>query len=168
MTLGANSYGSVADVAALTQNWTVSGTFSTTTSPTLAQVEGFIDQVSGIMNVALAREGFSIPVTQADAVLAIKSIVVQLAADLVQAAHLSGRFFSERALDRGISPMMQIRKDINDWIQENAAGLEQLTATREATNVNEIGFRSANEGGDEISPIFQREAFGNLFDNWDT
>lgn len=168
MTLGANSYGTVADVAALCQDWTIGGTFTTATSPTLAEVEGFIDQISGIMNVALAREGFSVPVTQADAVLAIKSIVVELAADRVQATHKAGRFYTERAVERGISPLMQIRKDINDWIQDNAAGLEQLTATREATNVNEIGFRNTNEGGKEISPIFQREAFGNTFDDWDT
>ena len=67
MSIGANSYGSAAGVAALVPRYANgSGTFATTDRPTLAQVETFIDSVSGILNSILAEAGFQIPVTDDD------------------------------------------------------------------------------------------------------
>lgn len=169
MTVGANSYGAATDVAALTELYTSSGSYTTGTIPTLAQVESWIDQVSAIMNAALAGSGFVVPLTQADSVLAVKSYVIQAAVDLCHAANSAGRFFTDQALQRGVNPMSAIRKEILDWVETFADGLDALGASRSSTTgAGEIGFRDADEGGDETHPIFQRDAFGNSFENWDT
>lgn len=170
MTVGARSYGTAADVAALTHAYiNVSGAYDATTIPTLAQVEGWIDQVSGVMNTALAGQGFAVPVTQADAVLAIKSFVVEAVTDLAHAANSAGRYFTDAALQRGVSPMASIRKEILSWVESFAEGLESLGAARTGeTGGGEVLFRANDEGGNEITPIFQRKGFGNSFDNWNT
>jgi hypothetical protein len=65
--------------------------------------------------------------------------------------------------------MSAIRKEVMDWVGMFADGLAGLGAARSSTTgAGEIGFRDADEGGDETFPIFQREAFGNSFQNWDT
>lgn len=169
MTVGANSYGTAADVSALTELYCISGSYTTATVPTLAQVESWIDQISAIVNAALAGQGFVVPVTQADAILAIKSYVIGAASDLAHAANMAGRFFTDTALQRGITPMSAIRKEILEWVETFADGLAALGASRSSTTgAGEISFRDADEGGDEIFPIFQRDAFGNTFENWDT
>jgi hypothetical protein len=132
MAIGANSYGTVADVAALSRIWTdpTTKTYTTGTNPTLTSVESFIDQVSAIMNVTLADMGFTIPVTQADAKLSIASVINQIAADLCHAANSSGRFFSQRSLESSMSVIYQVRKEIRDWARESADGLQALGAAR--------------------------------------
>lgn len=170
MAVGANSYGTAADVAALTNAYlNASNAYDTTTIPTLVQVEGWIDQVSGVMNAALAGQGFTVPVTQADAVLAIKSFVVEAVADLAHAANLAGRYFTSSALERGITPMSAIRKQILEWVESFASGLESLGVARAGeTGGGDILSRTTDTAGDEITPIFSRKGFGNRFENWDT
>lgn len=160
MTVGANSYGTAAGVAAYVSRYASSGTFNTTTRPTLTQVEGWIDQVSAILNVALAKEGFAIPVTNADAVSSLKSITEPAVADLCHYANSAGRFFTDRALERGVSPMMTIRAEMGDWVAAMAAGLELLGADRTHETASGILY------DDEAFPIFQREAFSNEFTDW--
>jgi hypothetical protein len=132
MTLAANSYGSIADVAGRTPGayLNTSGTFDTTTMPTLAQVETYIDEISAIMNAALADARFVVPVTQTDAKKAIGAIVNDLAADKTHAKNSSGRFFTERALNSSLSIYEQISREIKSWVEANAQGLENLGATR--------------------------------------
>lgn len=168
MTVSARSYGTAAGVAAYAGVFTISGSFTTATKPTLAQVESWIDQVSALLNTALAKRGFTVPLTQADAVLAAKSIVEQLTSDLASAANTSGRFFSDRNLDRGVSNWNIIRNDISAWVEEYASGLEELGVSRGSPEATEIGFRSSDAGGNATNPIFQRKQFGNEFTNWDT
>ena len=129
-TPAANSYGTAADVAALTGTWTDDGEYTAATNPTLAIVVGWIDQVSALINTVLAAAGFAIPVTNADAKLALKSYVAQVVGDLCHAANSSGRFFTERILERGLSPMALIRREILDYITQNADGLAALGAAR--------------------------------------
>jgi len=169
MAVGANSYGTAADVAALADLYTNDlGAFGVTTIPTLAHVENWIDQISGIMNTALAGQGFDVPVTQSDAVLAIESFIVEAVVDLTHAANSSGRYFTAQALERGISAMASIRKQILDWVSMFAEGLESLGAERTGeTGGGEILFRDVDTQGDEITPIFQRKSHGNVFQDWD-
>ena len=168
MTVGANSYGTVANVAALTRRYTSSGSYSTTTNPATATVEGWIDSVSATLNVVLAGAGFSIPITQTDAAAACAAIVVEAVADLCHAANSAGRFYTERALDRGMSPMRTIRQDMTEWVEDQADGLELLGATRTRASTAGILYRDTDEGGDETFPIFQRDGFHNTFTDWDT
>ena len=128
MGIGANSYGSTAEVQALVKKYTISGSFTTASYPTLVQVEGFIDKVSGIVNVLLSENGFTIPVSQASAKLALDLFVVEEAAALCEAANSSGRFFSEKARETGA--FQTIQADAQAFIMIHAGGFEDLGAAR--------------------------------------
>lgn len=157
MAIGANSYGSTGDVAGRSPGPYVDASthlFTTSTNPTLATVETYIDEISAVMNVALAGAGFAIPVTQADAKKAIASCTNDLAADMASASNSAGRFFTERALNGGLSVMAQIRKDIKQWVDDNAFGLAALGATRTSSEFS-IGYSSA-----DYVPLFTRDQFG--------
>lgn len=62
MAVGANSYGTVAKVEAMVGDLVASRTFAVSTTPTLAQVESFIDERASELNVALAYSGYTVPV----------------------------------------------------------------------------------------------------------
>src|SRR3989304_3812069 len=162
-------YGSIAGIASLSKQWTDNGTFTNencldcleelVTNPTLTEVLHWEDQLSAMMDVALAGEGFTVPITASNPKKSIDLIIDQLGADLVQAANQSGRFFTERAREAGTVPMMVIRKEILAWANENAAGLETAGATRGDTPGDSIGTKTN-------TPIFSRKAFGNVFEEW--
>lgn len=168
MAVGANSYGTVSQVAALTKRYTAGGVYNSfSTNPSLAAVEDFIDQVSAILNVCLAGAGFHIPITQADALDACASVVIPAVVDLCHAANSTGRFYTDRALERGISPLRAIRNEIAQWVEEQAPGLELLGATRERASSAGILTRGTNNAGDDTFPIFQRDAFSKTFKDYD-
>lgn len=169
MAIGANSYGTVAEVEALTRRYlSPSGNYSLMSKPTLAQVEKFIDNASATLNVMLAKAGFAIPIVQADAKAACGELVVEVAVDLCHAVNSTGRFFTDKALERGVSPMKALREEMADWVQDNAPGLELLGATRTYSQLAGIGYRDTDESGDDTAPIFQRKGFGNDFEDWDS
>lgn len=160
MAIGANSYGTVEEVAALTRRYTTAGAYTPTTNPGSYQVETWINQVSATVNILLAENGFSIPVAQADAKLALTAVVVEAVADLCHASNSAGRFFTDRALERGIAPMKVIRSEMAAWITEHAEGFEAIGVSRNVANVGGIGYRDTDESGGEVSPLFGRDAFG--------
>jgi hypothetical protein len=170
MAVGANSYGTAAQVAALTPRYTKAGEFKAdgTTNPTLATVEGWIDSASATINVCLAAAGFSIPVTQADAKAAVAQVVVEAVADLCHYANSSGRFYTERALERGVAPMKVLRQEMADWVEAQADGLELLGAARTRASTAGILFRDSDQRGNPTAPIFQRDGFANRFEDWDS
>lgn len=168
MAVGANSYGTADNVAAITLRYTAGGLYNQYgTNPKLSTVESWIDQISATLNVALAAAGFRIPITQADAVLALTGVVVPAVADLCHAANSAGRFFTDRALERGVSPMVTIRKELSAWVEEQADGLELLGATRTRPTTAGVLYRDQDEGGNDTFPIFQRDGFENTFTDWD-
>ncbi len=154
MAVLANSYGTASDVAALSQTFTDNGVFKTTTRPTELQVEAFIDQISGILNVALAGESFAVPITQADAKLACVSLVSETVKDMVAAANSTGRFFSESSMKSNLSMLAQIRRDIKDWVEDSASGLEEIGAPRGNSLLGQI---ATND--DAIDPLFERNQY---------
>ena len=162
-----NSYGSPDDVAALVTRYTKSGVFDGTPRPTLEQLERYIDRISGITNVYLAEKGFTIPVTQTDAKLALDELVTQAVVELCQVANSAGRFFTDRRLKKQ-NPLRVIREEIATWIELHDTGLENLGVTRGTGLAGQIAYRDTDDSGDATAPIFQREAFGNAFKNWDS
>lgn len=160
MAVGANSYGSAADVAALVPRYTSSGSFLTTTRPTLAQVESWIDSTSATLNVILARSGFAVPISQTDAKAACAAIVTEVVAELCHAANTTGRFFTDKALERGQSPMRVLRQEMADWVEMQAPGLESLGASRTTSLMGGAAYNT------DATPIFQRAGFGNTFEDW--
>jgi hypothetical protein len=147
-------------VAALSKRFTTSGTYDSSSNPTITQVETWIDQVSGMANILLAEKGFAVPVVQADCVLALQSVVVGAVNDLCQAANSAGRFFTDRALESGIDPMKVISNQMADWIGDHAEGFEAIGAARSVATVGGIGYRDGDDDGNSVSPLFGRNAFG--------
>lgn len=170
MAIGDNSYGSVAEVAALTPHYaTATGsTFDTGTVPTLTQVEKFIDRVSAIVNVLLAEEGFAIPVSQADAKLALDEFTVMQSAHLVEFANGAGPFIAGSEELRYGTPTRVLMRDAELFIQDHAIGFEQLGATRTRHMTDGLECRTEDDAGDVIEPIFQRKMMGNVVIDWDT
>lgn len=157
MTIGTNSYSSVAEVEAVTKVYTSSGTFSTTTTPTLAQVEKFIDRTSAMLNACLAKEGFTIPVTQADAKLALDEWVTRMAADLVHYS-INGAPYSQAEQTRGGSP--NLYEQACKFVEEMAAGFENLGADRSSDAITAgMGYLETTDDGSAIDAIFQRDQF---------
>lgn len=152
MAIGANSYGSVAEVQALTLRYTTSGSYTTTTRPSIAQVEGFIDRVSSILNVLLAKAGFVIPVSQADAKLALDDYVVDMAVQLCHAANGSGPLAPGAARRlRGQLPREAILEAAAAFVGNHAAGFEALGATRTRTLTYGLDCLDA-------TPIFEKDS----------
>lgn len=122
-------YGSVNGVVAFSRVHTRNGAFVDAssgieaTNPSLSQVTEWLDQVSTMLDLALATEWFVVPITDASAKKALDAIVNSLVSDLVNAANSSGRFFTERVLEDGRNPMLLIRSDILSWVSANADGL---------------------------------------------
>jgi hypothetical protein len=171
--IASDSYGTVEGVAALARTWTTSDTFLDAdvyqdgTNPSLTTVVNWIDQVSAILNLALAKYGFTVPITTTRGVLAASSVIEQIVADLAAYANSKGRFMTDKYSKSGISIWRAIREDLDAWVLEYAPGLEQDGAARSASNMDEIGFRSTDNSGDPTFPIFQRDGFGNAFTDWD-
>lgn len=162
------SYGTFDQVGSLARVWTDGGLFTGTTNPTDSQVNEWLDQVSATMDGALALKGFVTPVTNVAAVKVLTLMVTSIVADLAHAANSSGRFFTTNAIERGVSPMIMIRKEIMEWADEWASGLEGLGATRLTAPEDQIAYREVDNAGKEIAPIFERNAFGNDFQEWNT
>jgi hypothetical protein len=162
------SYGTEAGVAALARRHTTSGVFDATTNPTYVTVTGWLAQVSAMVNIALSTNGFTTPITDADITPALDGFVNSLVADLAAGANSAGRFYSERMLETGVSPMKVIKNDIAAWVADNVQGFIALGVARvNSPEMGSILFRDTDESGSEISPIFQRKGFGNTFQDWD-
>lgn len=171
MAISANSYGSVAEVEALSGRYTNdSGKYSSTTTPTLAEVERFLDRVSAMVNICLAKHGFAIPVSQETIKLALDEFTVQQSTLLCHAANGAGPFTpnSEELRDvRQKSPFSIISKDACQFIEDNLAAFVQLGLESAKDTTFGLNYRSTDDSGDPIEPIFQRKQFGNNNIDWD-
>lgn len=170
MAIRSNSYGSVSEVEALVPRYcTDNGHFGPTSRPSLTQVEKFIDRVSGLVNILLAEEGFAIPVTQADAKLALDDFVVAQSAQLAHAVNGAGPFApGNEEFASGKSPFQIITKEAADFINKHADGLAALGASRTRSLTDGLACRTTDDAGDDIHPMFQRKQFSNVVEDWDT
>jgi len=125
-------YGTVTNVAVLASVWTKNGQFTNAdaytvaTTPSLTQVEAWLEQMSQTMDFAISSEGFATPITHPTAVGAIAGVVEGVVADLCHAAHKSGRFYTKKALESGSSPLLTIRKELTDWVTAHAVSFQAL------------------------------------------
>jgi hypothetical protein len=129
MTIGAHSYGSTANVAALTPRYVdkVTFLFTTATRPTLATVETQINQISSLANSMLSDAGFVTPITQADVKLAIDAFIDEEVAAIVEGINGSGRF-GPTTKEPGQSRYRLIVDDLKLFIQSNRQGFINLGA----------------------------------------
>jgi hypothetical protein len=174
-----NTYGNTTDIASLVPRYGNSASppiFDATTRPLLAQVQLYCNQISGLINVLLAEKGFAIPVTQADAKLALDFFVDQEVASIAEGINGSGRFGpTSKAMGKS-GRFALLVADAEDFIKMNAAGWERLGAARTYVGLSGLGYRTTDNRGNTVSPIFQRGQFGhggglgvlaNTFINWD-
>lgn len=129
-------YGTQEQVATMASTWTNDGVWEddnlsypgtgNPSNPTLSEVNDWLEQVSAEFNIALGSHFFVFPidpVVSPNAYLAVSKYVVSLVADLCHFKNSSGRFFTEKVIERGITPMEAIQKSMNEWIKMNANGL---------------------------------------------
>lgn len=168
MSLSANSYGTVADVAEQVGRYTNSGQFDADTRPKLTQVENDINRVSAIANVLLAENGFATPVSAAQPKLAIDLFVIAQVVQLAHGANGAGPFApgSEELRD-GRTPFQIITTEAANFFSEHADGLEALGASRTRKLLDSLACRTVDDAGDDIHPMFQRKQFGNVVLDWD-
>ena len=146
MAISANSYGSVAGVAALAHRWTdKTGTFSITTKPTLAQVEAWIDQVSSAINLAMAQCRYTtLPITITVIVDDFSLYTNQIVAEMVEGRNDLGRLGPKAltAARGGMNTMWPIvAGEVAEYIKNNCnafeyLGLERDTIIAEVTGAN--------------------------------
>lgn len=160
-------YGDARSVAALTRGYTTAGAYDSASNPTLASVEKWLIDVSATVDVAMAMAGFTIPITDVRTRLALDSLVNEAVADLCHAANSNGRFFTEKAQERGVSPMRAIRREITEWVTENASGFAALGASVKTPAAQHIACRDVDEAGLAVSPLFERKAWNNPNREWD-
>jgi hypothetical protein len=165
-------YGTIEGVAALARTWTENNTFADETiyavgtNPELHSVISWLNEVSAMLDVALGKYGFVVPLSSTAGRLSAKSIVEQITADIVKYVNNQGRFFSERFVDSGMSVWKAIRTDLDLWVLEFAPGLANAGETQHSSDIDAIGFSDHDESGEKMFPIFQRKGFGNTFDDW--
>jgi hypothetical protein len=131
MAIGAHSYGSTAAIAGMAPRFANrSGEFDATTRPTLAQVEGYVDQVSGVVNTILAAGGFSAPISQSDVKLALDLFVNAEVVSIVEGVNGLGRFGPsvKQPGSRGWSSL--IMDDVKGFIEGHVLGIERLGVAR--------------------------------------
>lgn len=169
MAIGANSYGDTTEVGTFMNRYANDAAlFDATTLPTLTQVESMVDQVSAMLNGILRQYGFTTPVTNADAKLALDAFVNEQVSVLVEAVNVRGRYGPGSDQPYEAVDMTTILQKARDYIAGMAVGLERLGATRSSDPMAGISYRNVDEGGDDVSPIFQRDGFGNRFKDWDS
>jgi len=150
------SYGTAESVASLATMWTdvVSHMWKDPvpdydiegTNPTLTEVEDWLVNLSAQFDIALGSHWFVPPVNvnvSPTAYNAISQYVSQLVADLCHFKNSSGRFFTEKLVERGTTPMAAILRDMNNYIEMNADGFVQDNVPqREAQTIRkQIKFR---------------------------
>jgi hypothetical protein len=164
-----NSYGDTGEVATLTPRYAnTSKLFDAATRPTLLEVESWCDQVSAIINGMLSEEGFSIPMTQTDAVLILDFFVNSEVAAIVEGVNGGGRFAPGSKATSAKGRWALIYDDVKAYIEGQKKGFQVLGESVSDDIADNIATRGTDEAGDDTFPINQRKAFGgDYFTDWD-
>lgn len=130
MAIRADSYSSVDEVTAFTRHLLDgAAAYSTTTRPTLAEVEKFIDRASACVNIALYREGFAPSALYANAVakLVADEWVTYAAAKNIE---LTQRGTGYNANEGSRTAAFDMQKEAYDFVSEYALGFQRAGVTR--------------------------------------
>jgi len=159
MAVDADSYATVALVQGLIGDLVPSRTFTTGTSPTLAEVEGFIDNVADELNAILGANSYTNPVVQATDSKAYGLLILANtvgACALILTSMPTGSF-----TDLEIETLSSTRyqsfvgryKKVLKMIQER-----KLDATRSATDSFSVysGSRTDRDTGETKDALFSR------------
>ncbi len=161
MTLSPNSYGTVAGAAAYVQHAAnSSGTFDATTTPTLTQVEGFIDRQSARLNGWLAQNGYTVPVTAAQAVVWLTYYAEIGAAGLIELAQRASGY-SDEDQNRRENKFLKEFARAQDEIASGVLAALGATTTQPPGALFGLRVGGGTRGGQALRPIFTRTSFLN-------
>lgn len=120
------AYGSADSVAAFVPRYAnKSGRFDNVTVPTLGQVTEWIEQVSAMLDVAMATAGLPAPATATAVITMLDAFVNANVSGLVRGVNGQGRF-AERPTS--VDEMLLAVSDAADaWVQRRAAGIMNLS-----------------------------------------
>lgn len=139
-----------------------SGAFDVTTSPTLTEVEAFLDQSSDMLNGWLARNKYQIPVTQADCVNVLARYANWGAAGLCELSMRNSGYSAEDE-NRRENKFLSLFNKAESYINSGALAQLGATLTGEGLPPPFSGLRIGGQtrSGQPLQPIFSRGMFGN-------
>lgn len=113
-------YGTAEGVAAIQVRHTNEGTFDTTTKPTLATVDSWLEQVSSALNAILSKNGYTVPLDALDTNKPmVDAFANEAVAELVAMVNGRGRFAaSGESADR--SPWSVLLEQVSEFIESIA------------------------------------------------
>ena len=166
MALASDSYSSIAEVVAMTRHLLDgASTYSTSTRPRLAEVENFINYASSVLNSALAKYGFTTPVTQATVLYALDGWVTGKAATWAEATQ-RGAGFSDDGNERAaiLSDLVGdastfVEMMAQGWIELGAAYSSNAGAGATFTAIDKSSQRSDPDNTAREQPLFSRRQF---------
>jgi hypothetical protein len=171
MSTRADSYSTAGEVAAFTRYLLVGPnevrytSFSSTTQPTLTQVEKFIDRASASLNSALRLVGLTTPVTNSTAKLVCDDWVTDRVVELVELTN-RGAGFNDSEGNRAAG-FRNLHKAAAQFASENRLGFLRLGAgvsNRPADGLQFTGLdaqpeRADPDDGTLAQPLFTRRQF---------
>ena len=163
------TYGTAAHVASLTPRFAdaATGLFTTTTRPTLAAVETKIAQLSAMIDVILAENGYTVPITDADVTPMLDAFVEEQTASMVfqtNGSLVQGPITTSNGAVIGWWSYMT--REVKNFLDTVVNGLERMGATRSSDIASSISYRDTDSTGTSIVPLFQRKAYGNVVKDW--
>lgn len=170
MTIRADSYSNVTGVLSWTRFHIEGQTnFNTTTRPTKTEVEDFIDEASGVLNVALSKQGFTGTnvIANSTAKLACDNWVRGWAVSFVELSHPMGGMGGEQK--SRVELLQSMNGSANEFAIENAKGFKNLGITQTKTDANVISFTGetvqANRADPDDTSLEQPKFKRGQFDN---
>lgn len=163
MALNDYTYSTTARVQALVGDLAESRTFSTTTAPTLAEVETMQDDVASEIHAALAKEGYPVNTSSAVSTAAprvhafLRTINTYGAAALILMT-MPSESTSPEAEESSTSRANVYRKRYTDGLKQIAGPtIERLGLARTTTRTTNFrAVQRLNSDGDVKAPFFKR------------
>lgn len=152
MAISANSYSSVADIEAVCRHLLDSASgFDVTTVPRLAEVEAFIDDLSGMLNTAIAAAGFPIPITNATAKLACDIWVRSKVVGWVESTQRASGFDGETNTNRA-DWFMDLYGPAKAFVEEMMEGWVNLGITQTNDASDGLNYTALNIHSERTDP----------------
>ena len=168
MAIRADSYGSTGELKAITRHMLrgQSG-FNSTTTPTLTDVEKFIDRASAAVNVAIRVRGLTTPITNSTAKLDCDNWVVGKSAEFVELV-LRGAGSREQTGTSRFQFMPGLSEDAEEFVSLNSLGWIRLGVPETNRMSDGLVFTGETAQADRTDPddttLAQPSFKRNLFD----
>ena len=169
MAIRGDSFSSAAEITAYTRHLLDGETlFNSTTRPTVTELETFIDRASGVLNVAIAGEGFtpSAVYGNSTAKLSCDDWVTQKATKYVE---LTQRGTGYSAEEGSRTAAFSMTKDAQEFAEANAIGFIQLSIVQGIKLSDGLAFTGLDAQADRADrtntaleqPYAERDQFDN-------